>query len=153
MKQPPKNSKRILLKNKKAYHDYTILETFEAGIVLRGTEVKSLRAQKAQMQDSYAYIKGNEVFLSGLLIEKYSHGNIHNHPEKRTRKLLMHKKEILKLKQKTQEKLTLIPLQIHLTNNLCKVMIGLARGKKVYDKRQQEKEKTDKRSIERAMKS
>lgn len=130
-----------------------MLETFEAGIALLGTEVKSIRENKAQMQDSYVRLKRNELYLVGLFISHYSHGNIHNHEEKRDRKLLMHKKEILKLKLKLQEKLTIVPLKIYLKKNHVKVLIGLAKGKKLHDKRQQEKEKTDKRSMERAMKS
>lgn len=148
-KSPPK----VLIQNRKAYHNYTMLETFEAGIALLGTEVKSIRENKAQMQDSYVRLKRNELYLVGLFIPHYSHGNIHNHEEKRDRKLLMHKKEILKLKLKLQEKLTIVPLKIYLKKNHVKVLIGLAKGKKLHDKRQQEKEKTDKRSMERAMKS
>ncbi|MEL7431345.1 MAG: SsrA-binding protein SmpB [Chlamydiota bacterium] len=142
-----------VIKNRKAYHDYTILETFEAGIALQGTEVKSLRAHKAQLQESYVKIKDHELFLLGLWIAPYSHGNVHNHQETRPRKLLMHKKEILKLKQKSQERLAIIPLEIYPKGRLFKVKIALARGKNLYDKRQKDKELTDKRAIDKAIKS
>ena len=125
------------IKNKKAYFDYEILETFEAGIVLKGTEIKSIRAGKANLKDSYAIIKNNEVFLLNTHISIYEQGNIFNHEETRTRKLLLHKKEIKKLKEKLElNGLTLIPLKLYIKGNYAKIELGLARGKKLYDKRE-----------------
>ncbi|MDZ4383639.1 MAG: SsrA-binding protein SmpB, partial [Thermodesulfovibrionia bacterium] len=134
----------------KAYHDYFIEETCEAGITLLGTEVKSLREGKANLKDSYALIKGNEIFLLNCHISPYSHGNIQNHDPLRTRKLLLHRKEINKLWGKlTQKGLTLIPLKIYFKKGKAKVEIGLCKGKKQYEKREVLKEKEARREIER----
>ena len=142
---------QVVSTNRKAYHDYFIEETCEAGISLLGTEVKSLREGKANLKDSYALIKGNEIFLLNCHISPYSHGNIQNHDPLRTRKLLLHRKEINKLWGKlTQKGLTLIPLKIYFTKNgKAKVEIGLCRGKRQYEKREVLKEKEARREIER----
>ncbi len=139
--------------NRKAYHDYFIEETFEAGIALQGTEVKSLRQGLANLTDSYAIVKNNEVFLFNSNISPYPFGNIMNHEPLRTRKLLFHKEEIRKLIGKiTQKGFTLIPLKIYFVRGKAKVLIGLAKGKKTFDKRDTIKEKESKREVERAVK-
>lgn len=139
--------------NRKAYHDYHIQETYEAGMSLLGTEVKSLREGRANLKDSYAIIKDGELLLFNCHISPYSHGNIQNHDPLRTRKLLLHKKEISKLWGKiSQQGLTLIPLKIYFKGGKAKVAIGLAKGKKQYEKRESIKEREAKREIERHMK-
>ena len=145
---------KIIAENRKARHDYTIFETFEAGIALTGTEVKSLRAGKANMKDSYAQItKRAEVFVYQLHISPYDHGNIFNHDETRERKLLLHKLEIRKLQQKVKLKgFTIVPCKMYLKNGRAKLEIALAKGKDLYDKRQDDKIKTAKREMERALK-
>jgi len=131
-----KLEERIAISNRKARHDYEVLDSFEAGVVLRGSEVKSLRLGNANLQDSYAYVKGTEVWLSGMHINPYEHANILNHDPRRERKLLLHKKEIRKLVGKTSEKgLTLVPLKVYFRGGLAKVELGLCRGKRSYDKR------------------
>lgn len=141
---------QVVSTNRKAYHDYFIEETYEAGITLLGTEVKSLREGKANLKDSYALIKGNEIFLLNCHISPYSHGNIQNHDPLRTRKLLLHRKEINKLwGELTQKGLTLIPLKIYFKKGKAKVEIGLCKGKKQYEKREVLKEKEARREIER----
>ena len=128
--------------NRRARYEYTIEETYEAGMVLTGTEIKSIREGKVNLKDSYAIIRNNEIFLLNTHISAYEKGNIFNHEEERTRKLLMHKKEILKLNNKvTLEGYTLIPLKIYFSKGLAKVQIGLCKGKKNYDKRQTIKER------------
>lgn len=123
--------------NRKARYDYEIEDTYEAGIVLSGTEVKSIRLGKINIKDSYAIIKNNEAFLLNTHISLYEEGNIFNHEESRTRKLLLHKKEIKKLKNKVEmEGYTLIPLKVYFVKQKVKVLIGLAKGKKNYDKRE-----------------
>ena len=145
---------RPVVTNRKAYHDYFIEEKFEAGIMLQGTEVKSLREGRVNLSDSYASVKGNEVFLHHCHISPYSHGNISNHEPLRTRKLLLHRKEINKLLAKTkQQGLTLIPLRIYFSKRgLAKVEIGLAKGKKQHDRRESDREREAGREVERAMK-
>ncbi len=139
--------------NRKAYHDYFIEDSFEAGIVLQGTEVKSLRLGLANLTDSYAIVKNNEVFLFNANISPYPYGNIMNHEPLRTRKLLLHRDEIRKLVGKiTQKGFTLIPLKIYFTRGKAKVQIGLAKGKKAFDKRETIKEKESKREVERTVK-
>ncbi len=139
--------------NRKAYHDYFIEDSFEAGLVLQGTEVKSLRLGLANLTDSYAIIKNNEVFLFNANIGAYPYGNIMNHDPLRTRKLLMHRDEIRKLVGKmTQKGYTLIPLKIYFTRGKAKVQIGMAKGKKAFDKRETIKEKESKREVERMVK-
>jgi len=144
---------KIVCQNRKAYHDYSIEETVEAGIQLLGTEVKSLRGGKANLKDSYILIKNSEVFLFNCHISPYTHGNIMNHDPLRTRKLLLHSKEIERLRGKMQQKgYTLIPLKIYFKGHYAKVEAGLAKGKKQYEKRETIKEREAKRAIEKAMK-
>jgi len=142
---------KIVAQNRKARHDYHILDTWEAGIVLQGTEVKSLREGRVSMSDSYARIKGGELILYNLHIGEYSKGTYANHDPLRPRKLLLHKRELRKLSGSVEEKgLTLIPLKIYFNERgLAKVQIGLARGKKMYDKRRDIAERDVKRDIER----
>ena len=136
----------IEIKNKKAYFDYTILDSIEAGISLVGTEIKSVRKGSVDLKDSFITIKNNEAFLLNMYIAKYEEGNIFNHDERRTRKLLLHKKEIKKLKEKVStEGLTLIPLKLYFQRNHVKVLIGVCKGKKRYDKRASIKERDLKR--------
>jgi len=145
---------KVICQNRKAYHDYHIEETFEAGIALSGTEVKSLREGKANVKDSYVIIKDHEVFLLSCHISHYSHGNIMNHDPLRTRKLLLHRKEINKLWGKTAMRgFTLIPLKIYFKGPVAKVEIALARGKKLFEKRETIKEKDARREIARAIRS
>lgn len=148
-----KGGVKVVARNKKARHDYTIEETYEAGIVLTGTEIKSVRAGKANLQDSYARIKDGEVFLLNLHISPFEQGNRFNHDPTRTRKLLLHKDEIRKLIGKTKLKgYSLIPLDLHLRNGFCKVELALAKGKKLYDKRQDMAKRDAQREMERAFK-
>lgn len=138
----------IEINNRKAKFDYEIMDTIEAGIVLTGTEIKSIRNGHAQLKDSYAIIRSNEAFLLNMHISIYKEGNIFNHDETRTRKLLLHKKEILKLNDKIRlEGFTLVPLKLYIKENHAKVLIGVAKGRKNYDKR----EVIKKRDIEREM--
>ena len=139
--------------NRKAYHDYFIEETLEAGMALQGTEVKSLRLGLANLSDSYALVRKDEVYLFNANISPYPHGNIMNHEPLRTRKLLLHKQEIRKVIGKmTQKGFTLIPLKLYFVRGKAKVLIGLAKGKKSFDKRDTIKEKESKREVERVMK-
>lgn len=145
---------KSISKNKKAWHDYTILETFEAGIVLTGTEVKSIRQGKLNLKDCYARINDNEIFVEGMHISPYDHGNIFNVDPMRIRKLLMHKFEIRKLYARTkQDGLTLIPLSVYFKRGKMKVEIGLAKGKKNYDKRADIAKKEAAKRIERTLKN
>jgi SsrA-binding protein len=145
---------KIVCQNRKAYHDYSIEDTIEAGISLVGTEVKSLRDGKANLMDSYVLIKNMEAFLLNCHISPYSHGNIMNHDPVRTRKLLMHKKEIAKLQGKMAQKgYTLIPLKIYFKEGRAKVEVGLAKGKREFEKRDAIKEREANREIDKAMKS
>lgn len=145
---------KVVATNRKAYHDYFIEEKFEAGIVLKGTEVKSLRDKRVNLQDSYADVKEGEVFLHHCHISPYSHGNMMNHDPIRTRKLLLHRMEINKLLGKTQQKgLTLIPLRIYFSERgQVKVELGLAKGKKQHDRRESIKAREAGREVERAIK-
>ncbi len=145
---------KIISENRKARHDYSIIETYEAGIALTGTEVKSLRAGKANLKDSYAQItKTGEIFLYNLHISPYDHGNIYNHEPMRSRRLLLHRSEINKLLGKVKEKgLALVPLKLYFKHGLVKAEIALAAGKKLYDKRQDLAKKDAKREMERALK-
>lgn len=143
---------KIVAENRKARHDYHIHETFEAGLVLTGTEVKSLRAGRANLTDSYGRVEGQELFLVSAHISPYDQGNRFNHEPRRTRKLLMHKSEILRLLGKTREKgFTLIPIKLYFSHGLAKVELALASGKDLYDKREASAEKDAKREMERAM--
>lgn len=140
--------------NRKARHDYFIEEEYECGIVLTGTEIKSIRDGKANIKDSYAIIGKNELFLLNMFISHYKEGNIFNHNETRTRKLLMHKKEILKLNDKiTLQGYTLIPLKVYFKSNKAKVLLGLCKGKKNYDKRESIKERDIKRQLDKDTKA
>lgn len=140
--------------NRKARHDYFIEEEYECGIVLTGTEIKSIRDGKANIKDGYAIIRKNELFLLNMFISHYKEGNIFNHNETRTRKLLMHKKEILKLNDKIAlQGYTLIPLKVYFKNNKAKVLLGLCKGKKNYDKRESIKERDIKRQLDKDTKA
>lgn len=146
-------AEKLISNNKKAYHDYFIEEKFEAGIVLQGTEVKSLRLGKANLNDAFALVRGGEIFLHNLHISPYDFGNRENHDPDRVRKLLFHKNEIGKLFIKTQERgYSLIPLRLYFKNGLVKVELGLAKGKKLYDKREDMKKKDQKRDMAQALK-
>jgi len=149
-----KSSDADLVSNRRATHDYTILETYEAGIALLGTEIKSLRNHGGSLQDSYILVtEAGVVLLKNASIAPYRFGNLFNHEEKRDRKLLLHKREIAKLKTLSQEKgLTLIPLGMYLKNGYVKVKVAVAKGKHAYDKRAALKEREHKRDIDRAMK-
>jgi len=143
---------KTVCENRKARHDYFIHETFETGIELKGTEVKSLRVGKANLRDSYAEVKDGEIFVEHMHISPYEQGNIFNHDPLRRRRLLMHKREILKLFSKTREKgFTLIPLKIYFKNGRAKLELALASGKHTYDKRAALAEKSAQRDIERAV--
>lgn len=132
--------------NRKAHYDYFIKETYEVGIELQGTEIKSLRKGNANINDSYARIKNGEVYLTNMYIAKYEEGNIFNHDERRERKLLLHKREILKIDSEiTTKRYTLIPLKIYFTRGKAKVELGVCQGKKLYDKRESIKERDIKR--------
>lgn len=139
--------------NKKAYHDYFIEETYECGISLVGTEVKSIRYGKVSIKESYVLIKDGEVFITGMNIQPYEFGNRFNREAVRDRKLLLHKREINKLSQAIKlDGMTLVPLKVYVKGNLVKIEVGLARGKKNYDKRQTLKEKDSNRNIARQLK-
>ena len=145
---------KIVAQNRKAFHDYFVEETFEAGMVLTGTEVKSLRDGKANLKDSYVIIKDSEAFLLNCHISPYTHGNIMNHDPVRTRKLLLHRKEITRLQGMAAQKgYSLVPLKIYFKESRAKVEIGLVKGKRQYEKRETIKKKEAAREIERAMKS
>ncbi len=132
--------------NRKARFNYVIIDTLECGIVLKGTEIKSIRDGKANIKDSYGIIRNNEIFILNMHISPYENGGVFNHQETRTRKLLLHKREILKLKNKLElEGFTLIPLKLYFVNGKAKIELGLCKGKKLYDKRESSK----KRDIER----
>lgn len=147
-----KNAIKIVAENRKARHDYHIHETYEAGIALTGTEVKSLRAGRANLKDSYAHVENGELMISQMHISPYDQGNIFNHEPMRKRKLLMHKREILKLFGQTREKgYSLVPLKLYFTRGKAKVQIALASGKKNYDKRQDIAARDAKRDMERAL--
>jgi SsrA-binding protein len=143
-----------LVSNRRARHDYEIMETFEAGIVLKGTEIKSLRDHGGSLQESYIKVQQDELWLVGASIAPYRFGNLNNHAERRDRKLLMHKREINRLKRDVQEKgVTLVPLAIYLKEGRAKVKLARAKGKKTYDKRETLKGRDVQRRIEQAMKN
>lgn len=148
-----KDSMKLVANNKKAYFDYFIEDKYEAGVALHGTEVKSIRMGKCSIKESYIKIEDGEVFIYGMHISPYEKGNIFNKDPMRIKKLLMHKYEINKLNAKLQQKgLTLVPLQVYLKNGLVKVEVGLARGKKLYDKRDSLAKKDMKREAEKEFK-
>lgn len=141
------------INNKKVRYDYFIEEEIECGIVLKGTEIKSIRVGLANLKDCYAIIRDNEVFLLNMHISKYEEGSIFNHDETRTRKLLLHKKEILKLKDKlTLQGYTLIPIKLYFKNNKAKILLGVCKGKKNYDKRETIKKRDTEREIKAVLK-
>ncbi len=148
-----KNTNTTIAQNKKALHDYFVIESFEAGIELVGTEVKSLRQGKCNLKDAWCSIVEGELFVNGMHISPYDHGNIFNRDPMRVRKLLMHKKEIMRLLGTTkQEGLTLIPISIYFKKGRAKVQVGLCKGKKLYDKRDVDAKKDAQRTIERSLK-
>ena len=148
-----KNDSKTVAQNKKAYHDYFVLEEYEAGIELFGTEIKSIRQGKINLKDAWCNIVDGEIFVTGMHISPYDHGNIFNRDPMRVRKLLMHKKEINKLFGKVkQDGLSLIPLSVYLKKGRAKIKVGLCKGKKLYDKRDVAAKKDAARNIERAMK-
>ncbi len=148
-----KSGEKVIATNKKAFHDYFIMEKFEAGISLLGTEVKAIREGRLNLKDSYALVQGGEAFLFNCHISPYSHGNRENHEPTRTRKLLLHQKEIKRLIGKTQEKgLTLVPLRVYLKRGKIKIELGVARGKKLIDKRETVRRKEADREARAAMK-
>ena len=147
-------AKKSVAENRKAYHEYFIEDRFEAGIVLRGTEIKSVHKGHVQLKDSYVSFVNGEAFIKEMHISPYEYGNIFNHDETRERKLLLHRDEIRKLSDKVKLKgYTVVPLSMYLHNGYAKMEIALAKGKDLHDKRNSEKEKTAKREIEKAMKN
>ena len=148
-----KSGMKLIANNKKAYHDYFILETYEAGIALHGTEVKSLRMGKCSIKEAFIRVENEEVYVYGMHISPYEKGNIFNKDPLRVRTLLLHKSEIRKLLGKTKEKgMTLVPLKVYFKDSLVKVEIGLAKGKKLYDKRQDIAKKDQQREAQRDFK-
>lgn len=144
----------IEINNRKAYFDYEIIDTYEAGLVLKGTEIKSIRLGNANLKDSYAIIRDYEAFLLNMHISSYDKGNIFNHEETRTRKLLLNKNEILKLNDKVRiEGFTLIPLKMYFKKNKVKLLIGVAKGKKQFDKREAIKKKDMLRDLQKSIKN
>ncbi|WP_082233436.1 SsrA-binding protein SmpB [Halobacillus massiliensis] len=149
----PRGPGKTIAQNKKAGHDYFIEETFEAGIVLQGTEIKSIRAGRVNLKESFARIHNGEVFIHNMHISHYEQGNIYNHDPTRARKLLLHRKQISQLIGATQQKgYALVPLKIYIKNGVAKLLLGLGRGKKKYDKREDLKRKQVNREIDRAIK-
>lgn len=147
-----KEGTKDLAKNRRAFHDYEIQDTFEAGLVLRGTEVKSLRNHGGSIAESYVKFQEGELWLVGAYIAPYNFGNVHNHSERRDRKLLLHKRELRKLRTATQEKgMALVPIALYLKKGRVKVAIGLGKGKKKVDKRSTLKDEESKRRMQRAM--
>lgn len=143
----------IEIQNRKAKFDYEILETYEAGIVLTGTEIKSIRLGKVNLKDSYCIIKNSEMFILNMHISAYDFGNIFNHEETRTRKLLLHKKEILKLKSSLDlNGLTIVPLKLYFKKSKVKILIGVAKGKHNYDKRETIKKRDQERELKKEIK-
>ena len=151
---PKETGQKLIASNKKARHDYHILDTFEAGMVLTGSEVKSLRMGRAALVDGYVFIENGEAWLDAAYIPEYLNGSWTNHAPRRKRKLLLHRQQIDKLYQKTREGgMTIVPLKLYFSDGRAKVEIALAKGKKEYDKRQTLREKQDRREAERAIAS
>ena len=149
---PKEEGRKVVATNRKARHDYTIEDTYEAGLVLSGTEVKSLRMGRASLVDGYGFIDGGEAWLDSVHNPEYTQGTWTNHPPRRKRKMLLHKGQIIKISQKTQEGgYTLVPLSIYFSDGRAKVELAVAKGKREYDKRHALREKQDKREAERAM--
>lgn len=150
----PQDERQVVAQNKKARHDYFVLETYEAGIELFGTEVKSIRKGRVNLKDSWCSIDGGEIFVNGMHVSPYEQGNIFNRDPMRVKRLLMHKKEINRLYGTVkQQGLTLVPLSIYFLKGRAKLEIGLCKGKKVYDKRETMAQRDAKRDMERAMKN
>ena len=148
-----KRTTKIIAQNKKAWHDYFVDEKFEAGVVLTGTEIKSVRAGKVNLKDSYCSFEGGEIFAVGVHISPYEQGNRFNHVPLRDKKLLMHRKEILKLQGRVQQKgFSVIPLSLYFSGSYVKMEIGLCRGKKLFDKRESDAERQADRTMERHLK-
>jgi SsrA-binding protein len=149
---PKEQGRKLVASNRKAYHDYAVEDTYEAGVVLTGTEVKALRAGRASLVDGFAEVDGGELWLHNVHIPEYSQGNWTNHAPRRKRKLLLHRLEITKIEVATREKgKTLVPLSLYFKDGRAKVEIAVARGKKEYDKRHALREKQDRRETERAI--
>ncbi|WP_314793221.1 SsrA-binding protein SmpB [Eggerthia catenaformis] len=145
---------KVIANNKKAYHDYFIIDTYEAGIELQGTEIKSIRNGSVNLKDSFIRIKKGEAFVENMHIAPYDQGNIFNHEPRRLRKLLLHKKEIRKLEKSIQEQgLTIVPTKLYFNTSKAKLEIALVKGKKLFDKRNDLKEKAMQRDIDKAMKN
>ncbi|MBM7586023.1 SsrA-binding protein [Bacillus pakistanensis] len=148
----PKGEGKLVAQNKKARHDFTIEETYEAGLVLQGTEIKSIRAGRVNLKDSFARIRNGEVYVFNMHISTYEQGNRYNHDPLRTRKLLLHRKQINKLIGETKETgYSLVPLKLYIKNGVAKLLIGLGKGKKKFDKREDLKRKEANRSIQREL--
>lgn len=148
-----KDDVQVVARNKKAYHDYFVLDTYEAGIELYGTEIKSIRQGRVNLKDSYCGVDDGEMFALGMHISPYEQGNIFNRDPMRRKRLLLHKKEILKLFQQSQQQgLSIVPLELYIKNGIAKLQIGLCKGKKLHDKRETAAKKDAQRDIERAMK-
>ena len=149
---PRERGQKVVATNRRARHDYTIEDTYEAGLVLTGTEVKSLRAGRASLVDGYAFVEGGEAWLDAVHIPEYNQGTWNNHPPRRKRKLLLHKAQILKILNKTKAGgYTIVPLSIYFSDGRAKVEIAVAKGKREYDKRQALRERQDTREAQRAM--
>ena len=150
----PKGEGKLIAQNKKARHDYHILDTFEAGIVLQGTEIKSIRNSRMNLKDGFVRVRKGEAYLHNVHISPYEQGNIFNHDPLRTRKLLLHKRQILQLDQESKNPgITIVPLKVYIKDGYAKVLIGLAKGKKDYDKRETLKRKDQERQIRRIVKN
>lgn len=148
------STQKTIADNRKARHDYELYDRYEAGLELKGTEIKSIRRGKVQLKDSYISFYNNEAYIKGMHISPYEFGNIFNHDETRDRKLLLHKKEIRKLYQDTRIKgYTVVPVRLYLSKGLAKLEIALAKGKNLHDKRESQKTKDAKREIEKALKN
>lgn len=151
---PKETGEKVVATNRKARHDYTIEDTYEAGLVLSGTEVKSLRMGRASLVDGYGFIDGGEAWLDAVHIPEYTQGTWTNHPPRRKRKMLLHKAQIIKISNKVKEGgYTLVPLRIYFLDGRAKVELAVAKGKKEYDKRHALREQQDKREAERAMRT
>ena len=150
----PKGDGKLIAQNKKARHDYSIIDTMEAGMVLQGTEIKSIRNSRINLKDGFVRIRNGEAFLYNVHISPYEQGNIFNHDPLRTRKLLLHKKQISRLETETKNTgVTIVPLKVYIRDGYAKVLIGLAKGKKSYDKREDLKRKDVDRQIDRTLKN
>lgn len=150
----PKGEGSVLAQNRKARHDYTIIDTIEAGIVLQGTEIKAIRNGRLNLKDGFCRVRNGEIFMYNVHISPYEQGNIFNHDPLRTRKLLMHKKQIARLVGETKNTgITLIPLKVYIRDGFAKVLVGLAKGKKQYDKRETIKNRDVNRQISRTLKN